>query len=262
MKRLLILSLLLVVVVSCSTSDNSSGPAVETPDESQANLPNPASAYCEEQGFTLEIRSAEDGSQSGTCIFPDGSECDEWAFFRGECGPPDQGGVAASPTAIPTPPPIDPNDYQGWWTYTHEAYGFSLMLPDDWNVEEITTSDPLLNGHMLNLFTEGYNIRMAFRHIGEDVLLWPTGVGAGEFIEQGTLDIAGEPSSRFYFACPNGVLNTIWYHGIENGPNVLRGEIEFSFILSLTDYYCEEGHNIDGKIQHVGEMIIASLNVP
>ncbi len=49
-------------------------------------LANPASVYCEEQGYKLEIRTDEQGSY-GVCLFPDGSECDEWAFFRGECGP-------------------------------------------------------------------------------------------------------------------------------------------------------------------------------
>ena len=50
-------------------------------------MPNPAAVYCKEQGYQLETRTAADGSQSAACIFPDGSECDEWAFFRGECGP-------------------------------------------------------------------------------------------------------------------------------------------------------------------------------
>ena len=50
-------------------------------------MANPASAYCEDQGYKLEIVTAEDGSQSGLCIFPDGSSCDEWAYYRGECGP-------------------------------------------------------------------------------------------------------------------------------------------------------------------------------
>jgi putative hemolysin len=54
-----------------------------------AGLPNPASFYCEEQGYRVEIRTDDDGSQHGICIFPDGSECDESAFFRGECGPAD-----------------------------------------------------------------------------------------------------------------------------------------------------------------------------
>lgn len=54
-----------------------------------AGLPNPASAHCEEQDYRLEIRTDEEGNQVGVCIFSDGSECEEWAFFRGECGPAD-----------------------------------------------------------------------------------------------------------------------------------------------------------------------------
>jgi len=232
----------------------------------EANIPNPAAAYCEQQGYRVEIRTAEDGSQAGYCIFPDGSECDEWAYFRSECGPAEQNGLATSPTAIPTARPVDPADYQGWWTYTHPEYGFSIMLPEDWKVEEVTTSDPLMNGHMLNLTTEELNIRMAFRRLGEEALLWPTGVGAGEFIEQGTLEVAGQPASRFYFVCPNGVINYIWYHDGDDSPNfqrgnIQRGDLEFSFIISLSDFYCEAGHSLDSKPQHLGEMIIASLSL-
>jgi len=49
-------------------------------------LANPASVYCEEQGYTLEMHTDENGAY-GVCIFPDGSECEEWAFYRGECKP-------------------------------------------------------------------------------------------------------------------------------------------------------------------------------
>jgi hypothetical protein len=52
----------------------------------QANMPNPASVYCEQNGNKLKIHTAADGSQNGVCVFPDGSTCDEWAYFRGECG--------------------------------------------------------------------------------------------------------------------------------------------------------------------------------
>ena len=45
------------------------------------------SVYCEQNGNKLEIHTAADGSQNGVCVFPDGSTCDEWAYFRGECGP-------------------------------------------------------------------------------------------------------------------------------------------------------------------------------
>jgi hypothetical protein len=50
------------------------------------NMPNPASVYCEQNGNRLHIRTAADGSQYGICVFPDGSTCDEWAYYRGECG--------------------------------------------------------------------------------------------------------------------------------------------------------------------------------
>jgi putative hemolysin len=50
----------------------------------QSGLPNPASVYCEEQGGTSVTRTAADGSQSGVCVFPNGSEYDEWALYRGE----------------------------------------------------------------------------------------------------------------------------------------------------------------------------------
>jgi predicted secreted protein len=50
-----------------------------------AAVPNPASKYCLDQGNTTEIRTAADGSQYGVCKFPNGIECDEWAYYRGEC---------------------------------------------------------------------------------------------------------------------------------------------------------------------------------
>jgi putative hemolysin len=51
-----------------------------------AELANPASIYCEEQGGRVEILDA-DGGQQGMCVFPDGATCEEWAFYRGECDP-------------------------------------------------------------------------------------------------------------------------------------------------------------------------------
>jgi putative hemolysin len=50
----------------------------------KVGLANPASVYCEENNGTLDIRDTEDG-QVGYCIFEDGSECEEWAFYKGEC---------------------------------------------------------------------------------------------------------------------------------------------------------------------------------
>lgn len=47
-------------------------------------IANPASTNCIEKGGTLRIVD-EEGGQVGYCYFDDGSNCEEWAFFRGEC---------------------------------------------------------------------------------------------------------------------------------------------------------------------------------
>lgn len=54
--------------------------------DSKQQMANPASVYCEQNGGKLEIRTAPDGGQKGYCKFNDGSECEEWAYFRKECG--------------------------------------------------------------------------------------------------------------------------------------------------------------------------------
>jgi len=48
---------------------------------------NPTTQYCVDNGGSSEIRTNPDGSQYGVCVFSDGSECDEWEFFREECQP-------------------------------------------------------------------------------------------------------------------------------------------------------------------------------
>ena len=76
-------------------------------------LANPASVFCRKQGFRLELRTDATGSQTGICHFPDGSQCDELAYYRGACGPAGQAAAGttpapsptrvASPTAVPLP---------------------------------------------------------------------------------------------------------------------------------------------------------------
>lgn len=49
-------------------------------------MANPASVYCQQQGGKTDIRKTAAG-EVGYCVFPDKSECEEWAFYRGECKP-------------------------------------------------------------------------------------------------------------------------------------------------------------------------------
>jgi putative hemolysin len=47
-------------------------------------IPNPASFYCQEMGYTLDLRETDQGTE-GICIFPNGAECEEWDFLAGGC---------------------------------------------------------------------------------------------------------------------------------------------------------------------------------
>lgn len=78
----------------------------------EANMPNPAAVFCEQNGGIPEIRTDVNGSQSGICIFQDGSDCDEWAYFRGECKPGDN--LIAE---------------DGWKIYRNQELGYSFHYP-------------------------------------------------------------------------------------------------------------------------------------
>lgn len=94
--RFTVLPLTLMLSAWLLMACGSQASAVPSP---HANLANPASAYCEEHGGTLEIRT-EAGGQVGYCKFADGSECEEWAFFRGECLPAAQGAAICQETRL------------------------------------------------------------------------------------------------------------------------------------------------------------------
>ncbi len=55
---------------------------------SGSGLSNPASVKCLEDGGILKIASTPKG-QVGYCFFADGSVCEEWAYYKGECKPGD-----------------------------------------------------------------------------------------------------------------------------------------------------------------------------
>ncbi len=97
MKRIITFTIIMLALTACAVFRINSEPAVT--EGTQVNMPNPASVLCEQNGNKLEIQTASDGSQSGVCIFPDGSTCDEWAYFRGECS------SAAGPASEINPTP-------------------------------------------------------------------------------------------------------------------------------------------------------------
>ncbi len=95
----------------------------------QANMPNPASVYCNKHSGRTDIRTATDGSQSGFCVFASGAECDEWMFFRGEC-------LISAEESIP----------DDWKRYSNAAYAFSVRHPADWKIVESSRGAVELSG--------------------------------------------------------------------------------------------------------------------
>jgi putative hemolysin len=132
MRRIFVLTIVMFVLASCTVPQARPIPSADTP---QANLPNPASVYCIEQGYQSEIRTAADGSQSGVCIFPDGSECDEWAFYHGDCGPAGQGGAE--------PPSTGEFASDGCRIYRNETLGYSFHYPADAQI--VNNDEPLMS---------------------------------------------------------------------------------------------------------------------
>ena len=73
--RFLIILLTLMPLIACQSS----------PVKGKSQIANPASVKCIEDGHRLEIRKDEEGNEYGVCIDAKGNECEEWAYFRGEC---------------------------------------------------------------------------------------------------------------------------------------------------------------------------------
>jgi len=88
------LALMLALCGCTQAGTGTTTPIVTTPG---SGIANPAAVYCtEQQGTRYEIRTNPDGSQYGVCILPNGTVCDEWAYYRGGCA------AAAAPAVTTT----------------------------------------------------------------------------------------------------------------------------------------------------------------
>lgn len=88
---------------ACTMEATPLGTPVPTkaPTISSLTIANPAAAFCQQKGYRDEIITNSDGSQAGVCVFNDGSQCDDWAFLRGECGPGTK--TPGAPALTPAP---------------------------------------------------------------------------------------------------------------------------------------------------------------
>ena len=155
------------------------------PGEPEIGMANPASVFCEEQGGTVEMRTDASGGQYGVCLFDDGSECDEWAYFRGECEP-------GSAEAVPSPE-LAPS-------YTNEVYGFSLDSSSEYAVEGY-------DNHIL-FKRDDYFLFIGYKWAEEELdEPFRTGMPAGEFVDAGTVNVLGYDLPRQHLVFEDKVKN-------------------------------------------------------
>jgi putative hemolysin len=256
MKWILSLSGILFLLASCVT------PAIRQTETPQAYLPNPASVFCEEQGYKLEIRTAADGSQTGVCIFPDGSECDEWAFFRNECGPgAEVTEPPASATSVYAPALVrpDPSFYAGWLEYTDSNYRFKFRYPPKWTAELDLRNDSTTYQHLLWLRApgkpvEGVQMIIAFERIDENHGLQRTGIGAGELIERGKVLFLGEETTRIVLSLEGKDMEVMY-----NTTGAFeRGTMRFAISL----YYAGvERIGLTPELEQIADLVVASFEL-
>jgi putative hemolysin len=168
MKRKLIVGTILMgVLLAACTS-------VQPETTQEIGMPNPASVFCEENGGTLEMREDATGGQYGVCIFPDGSECEEWANFRGECSP---AGAAAEPVEVTAEPATEKSAEpaieiasDGWQVFRDEAFGFEFHYPADAVItgesadpSSLTIVGPLVDDNNWPMIYISYPDRAEFR---------------------------------------------------------------------------------------------------
>ena len=108
---LLILSTAMVLLYKTVATNTDTKPQENTTttekiEDQATGMANPASVYCKEQGGNLSIRKDQTGGEYGVCVFEDGSECEEWKFFRKECTK----GTTAAETS--SDPEKDKNDIE------------------------------------------------------------------------------------------------------------------------------------------------------
>lgn len=174
-KNTLMLFIILGVVfaVSCSPISPTSIESSATVEQPAVGIANPASVFCQENGGKLEIRDTTSG-QIGVCIFSDGSECEEWAYFRGECQP----GTPPTSNLVP---------------YTSETGGFSINLPASWTVTEST--------NQLTAQSDMSMLLIGYVEASAETPLFRSGMPAGEFIDAGSFNLLDQelPMKKLIF---------------------------------------------------------------
>jgi putative hemolysin len=190
--KLLILGLVLtlgtLMVGGCGTgvTQSATAPTQQAP----INLANPASVYCQERGYTLELRTDARGSY-GVCLFPDGSECEEWAFFRGECRP-DLGADSPLPGPVNVPDPTRAR--QAVLDYIWQHHDRAAPAPGTTWVEENITPEGLVGSSVYRYTAKDWTITVSYPIVAPEAVVYQVTLTSQvpRLCWEGTVDATGQ----------------------------------------------------------------------
>lgn len=226
------------LLAACSIPMPTLPPAASTRQPSageEAGLPNPASVYCEEQGYTLTIRTDAEGGQYGVCLFPDGSECEEWAYYRGACAPASVQAAAADEMI----------------TYVSVDHGFAFDYSASWTLEEAPHALKLTRGEAL--------IYIAYKSSDETWGIHWTGMPEGEWVAAGEVPFLGQMLTKTHLVF-DGKVKVVTYQLPVDTPSGSGIEVRVRVDdRSHTSYADAE---ISDDLQAETEAILASFRYP
>ena len=257
-----VLFVILPLLAACSVLPTPLQPTTEPlpvePDS--VGMPNPASVFCEEEGGTVDIRTADDGGQVGICVFSDGSECDEWEYFRGECPAEVEDPATKTETEegyVPDVTALQAFRYDGWKTYANAIYGFSVRFPANWDVEEVTDDGDTMYQHRITLSNPGDPmtvLHIAFRNASEDRQITPTGIGAGDLVTRGSVPFLGEALERQALVAEGKDVGVLYGGSGE----VARGDLVFWIALNYAGSPITDP-GLSAEVEGLADQVVASL---
>jgi hypothetical protein len=157
------------------------------------------------------------------------------------------GSVTVTPSGK-TPPPVEPDTTpEVLATYENSEYEFRVQYPSSWE---------LLEGqHSVTFRKDTAELVLEFRRLYESHSIGPTGTGAGDLVEKGTVTIMGQAYPRTVLVYQE-VDKSVYYN---NATPVLIADIDFFIILSETT--SERAAFLTPEIQAEADQIVGSLDV-
>jgi hypothetical protein len=155
---------------------------------------------------------------------------------------------ATSTPSSETPPPVEPSTTPAALsTYDNPEYEFRLQYPGDWVLTE--------GQHSVALGKDNTELIFEFRRLYESHSIGPTGTGAGDLVNKGTVTIMGQTYPRTVLVF-EGADKAIYYNLISS---IQIADTEFA--ITLLESPSEPEASLPPEIEAEADQIVSSLDV-